>query len=114
VKLGSTESVYNSNFLGGTPALNRDDLLHYLKNQEFYYITKHLPDLKYLGAPLITHQGPFGIGFIAQNDYWIRFLKELRLYLNHPAPNRPDWIRHHIEEQDIPPTSIRYLNQLFT
>lgn len=109
------DSVFNSDFLSGsrTKGSAKADQLHYLKNQELYILAKHLPDLKYLGAPLKTVKGAYALGYIHPNPYWIAFLKELRDYIGHPKKGRLDVIAHHLQEGDLPPQSIQYLKGLY-
>ncbi len=108
-------SVFEKDLLHGEwkNSLDESDRNHFLDNQELYVIAKHLPDLKYLAAPLKTIKAAYGLGFIHPNPYWITFLKELRGYLGHPDVNRLDKISHHIEEGDLPPQSIQYLKDLY-
>ncbi|OGN94413.1 MAG: hypothetical protein A2Z75_03075 [Chloroflexi bacterium RBG_13_50_10] len=94
--------------------LNKDDLLHFYQNQELYIIAKHLPDLKYLGAPLKSIKGAYALAVIHPNPYWITFLKELRGYLGHPEKGKLDAISHHIDEGDLPVQSIQYLKGLYS
>ncbi len=108
------DTVFQSDFATyhGTN-LSNDDHMHYIRNQEFYLITKHLPDLKYLGVPLKTMRREYSLGLIFPNDYWIRFIKELRLYLSHPRPNTTDRIIDALTEKELPWNSADYLNQLY-
>jgi len=114
------DSVFKSDFFklsssrGLKNKLNKDDIGHFLKNQELYVIAKHLPDLKYLGAPLKTIKGAFAFGFIHPNPYWIMFFKELRGYLGHPQKGRVDIISDHIDKRDLPVQSIQYLEDLYS
>jgi hypothetical protein len=92
--------------------LNKDDLMHFLHDQELYVIAKYLADLKYLGAPLKRVKGAFGVAYFFPNPRWIDLFKQLRTYLGYPREGHLDIIRQHIEERDIPPSSISYLNGL--
>lgn len=94
--------------------LSDDDLKHYFKHQELYLIAKLLPDLKYLGAPLKFLKGAYAFGYIHPNPYWIEFFKEFRSYLQHPSENRLDFIKHKLDEGDLPVRSIQYLRGLYT
>ena len=95
--------------------LSPNDRDHYLKNRELYYITKYLPDIKYLGnfnSKYNLDDGwTFTISF--QNLYWIDFIKELRRYLNWPNPQGHDWIKSSIIERKIPDDAIAYLQKLY-
>jgi len=88
-------NVYNAPFLQQEldKILGKDDAIHFLKNQEFYIVAKHLADLKYLGAPLKSITGGYSIVFCSHNPYWIGFFRELRSYLNYPSSKEVDPIR---------------------
>ncbi len=109
------ESILESGFYSSTQPyrLEGDDLRHYGANQELYYVARMLPDLRYLGAPLRTIRGPYGLPTFARNSYWIGFLREIRSYLNYPRPDLQDVIWHHLEEGDLPAVSSAYLQQLY-
>lgn len=108
------ESVYKAEILTRThPNLVGDDLKHWFDNQELYIIVKHLADCKYFGAPLKTIKRAFAYGFIHPNDYWIHFIKEMRSYLGHPARNKLDIIRNHIDRGELPSQTTQYLKQLY-
>jgi hypothetical protein len=108
------DSVFNSDFIHKQAQdLSRDDMEHFLRNEEFYIIAKHLPGLKYYGVPPKPMEGMvFFVEF--PNPYWIGFLKELRKYLNHPKPNEFDFITITINQKILPNESVVFLNQLYT
>lgn len=89
------------------------DVDHYLKNQDFYMIAEHLMDLKYLGAPLKSIQGQYAYVFMGQHPCWIGFFKEMRAYLNHPAPGLNDTIQLALEVGDMSPRTRQYLEGLY-
>jgi hypothetical protein len=67
--------------------LNRDDFLHFLKYQELYLIVRHLPDLKYIGAPLKTANDQLAYAFSFPNEMWAQILQEVRRYLRLTQPS---------------------------
>ncbi len=109
------DSIYYSDFISDNGAsLSSVNCVQYLENQELYVILKHLPDIKYLGAPLRTvKEGQSAWVILSQNPYWISFLKELRHYLGYPLPNHHDWIKTCITQKSIPPSAIEYLTNLY-
>ena len=108
------DSVFAANlFSTPGPKLSLDDQRHFLLHQEFYLVMKLLPDLKYLGASMKLLQGPYGIGYLHPNEYWVRFFKRLRRYINHPSEDRLDIIRHLIEDGDLPAVGRTYLEKLY-
>jgi hypothetical protein len=92
--------------------LPREDLLHFLANQELYIICKYLPDLKYLGAPLKKLTGAFGMATASRNPAWAILFHDLRSYLGHPREGRIDIIRYYIEEGELPYGSVYFLKQV--
>jgi hypothetical protein len=60
--------IYNRDLLlSPFEGLNAEDTIHLGNNYELYIIAKHLPDLKYLGAPLKTVKGDSGLYLIYRN-----------------------------------------------
>jgi hypothetical protein len=108
------DSVYKSDFAHNQGKdLSKDDQKHFLLNEEFYFIAKHLADLKYIGAPFKSIVGGYALFITFPNDYWIGFLKELRKYLKHPRPNTLDLIKDCMDGKEIPDASISFLRQLY-
>lgn len=93
--------------------LSKEDIIHLGNNYELYVIAKHLPDLKYLGAPLKTMKGTAGLYLIHPHDYWIHFLKDIRHYLGHPAKGRRDIISFHMARSNMPPETVQFLQGLY-
>jgi hypothetical protein len=108
-------SVFEKNFLSAdvVKRLDKAELMHFLKNQEFYVIAKYLKDLKYLGAPLKSVKNAYAVGFVHPNPYWIEFLREIRDYIGHPQKDRQDIIANHLQAGDLPNQSINYLESLY-
>jgi hypothetical protein len=111
------DSILSSDFIHDAGAsLSPEDQTHYLENQEFYIIAKHLLDIKYIGTTFKTlnKSKKYSVwGMIDQNPYWLAFLKELRHYLGWPTSRRRDWIKFYIDEQRIPPSAAKYLGNLY-
>ncbi len=59
---------------------------NYITNQELYWISKYLVDIKYLWASHKKLPDTFSIFIRSCNPYWIEFFLELRSFLNWP-----DW-----------------------
>ena len=89
--------------------LDANDLGHFLENQELYVVTKYLPDLKYLGAPLKKIAGAYALGFVHPNPKWAELFRALRLYLGHPETGRADTIRHYTEAGVVSGASLQFL-----
>jgi hypothetical protein len=60
------------------------DYEHYIANQELYWISRHLADLKYLGTIHNTLPNTFAIMVRPCNPYWLTFFNELRDFLGWP------------------------------
>jgi hypothetical protein len=67
--------------------LDRDDFLHFLKYQELYLIVRHLPDLKYIGAPLKSANYQLAYAFSFPNEMWADILHGVRRYLRLTQPS---------------------------
>ncbi|MDQ3017647.1 MAG: hypothetical protein M3R25_13135 [Bacteroidota bacterium] len=93
--------------------LSHEDCIHFLENQEFYIVSKYLPDLKYLGAPLKKIKGAYAIPFACHNPYWIKFFKELRSYLEYPGVNSHNWFELSIEI-GVTISTEQYLKEFYT
>ncbi len=60
------------------------DYEHFIANQELYWISGHLADLKYLGTIHNTLPTTFSIMVMPCNPYWETFFNELREFLDWP------------------------------
>ncbi|MBL0145375.1 MAG: hypothetical protein IPP48_06085 [Chitinophagaceae bacterium] len=60
------------------------DYEEYIKNQEMYWVSKFLLDLKYLGTIHKSLPETFGIFIMSCNPYWLHFFIELRTFLGWP------------------------------
>jgi hypothetical protein len=111
------DTVFNSNFvLDQGRFLNEEDVKNFWENQEFYYVLKHLSDIKYIGSPLksksiVDNAGIWG--YHSHNPYWINFFKEIRQYLKYPTEHTMDWIKYFIESNEIPDSSKIFLKKLY-
>jgi hypothetical protein len=108
-------SVYDKPFLEEdiSTLYSQTDFMHYLKNQSFYIIAKHLMDLKYSGAPLKSIKKPYGIASVSLDPFWIEFLKELRTYLDYPSTGIIDKIKLAIESGELDSNAAEYLKELY-
>jgi len=109
------DSVFASDVMKGTldKRLSKDDQMHLLKNHTLYIVAKYLPDLKYLGVPMKTHKGPYALGYVHPDPYWIGFFKDMRSYLGYPPKDRADFIEQQLDMGDLPGPAIRYLQGLY-
>jgi hypothetical protein len=107
-------SILDCEFLNMTDAerLPREDLLHFIENQEFYVTCKYLADLKYIGAPLKKIKGAYALGSVSHNPKWAVLFHDLRSYLGYPREDRTDIIRHNIDTGDLPPVSVQFLKRV--
>jgi hypothetical protein len=108
-------SIYESNFVNGDfSGFKESDLEHYFENQELYYISKHLFDIKYIGAKQhsVDREGTIWLMSV-QNPYWIGFIKELRHYLGWPTLHHRDMIKEIIKTDELPFSANYYLQNLF-
>jgi hypothetical protein len=109
------DDMYNRDLLlSPFEGLNKEDTIHLGNNYELYIIAKHLPDLKYLGAPLKTMKGTAGLYLLYPNHFWTFFLKDIRRYLGHPRKGTRDIISYHIDRSALPPKTVQYLRELYT
>jgi hypothetical protein len=86
------------------------DIYNLMKHREFFVIADKLSDLKYLGAPRkkITN-----IGAEFQNDDWIEFVREIRLYLKYPSEGDIDTLKCYAERIEENVSAKRFIEQVF-
>ena len=94
--------------------LGKDDLIHFMENQEFYVVAKYLPDLKYIGAPLKRVARFRALVMMFPNFWWADLFRNLRIYLGHHGEGNLDVIRQHIEEECLPPASVEFLKKVLS
>jgi len=93
--------------------LSPEDRVNYIRHRELYIVFKMLPDLKYLGAPMKSVKGPYAMGEIFPNDYWIEYFRDMRAFLGHPAPKFQDAISNCLDEGELPQRSRQFLTRLY-
>jgi hypothetical protein len=84
------------NYMGGglvpMSAMTDPDYLHYIANQELYWISMYLADIKYLGTEHKTLPNAYGVFVRCANPYWVPFFREMRAHLCWPREN--SWLDH--------------------
>lgn len=63
--------------------LSDHEYLHYMANQELYWVSKFQKDLKYIGTSGEKMPSQFSFMVMERNPYWIPILKEMRSFLRH-------------------------------
>lgn len=108
------ESVMRADFVTseGLRELPTCDQLHFIRNQQFYLVAKHLPDLKYLGLPWKSRLGPYAFAESGRDPYWVEFFRALRAYLRHPPPQVTDLIRESLPH--VFPPARHYLERFLS
>jgi hypothetical protein len=106
--------------------LNADEsikLNHFRRYCEFYLIAENLQNLKYLGAPW-RHRNPYwrvppdSWSSCVPDDFWIKFVKEIRTYLGYAGSGQLDLIKRCLEDdsvrvEDLPHESRIYLSKIY-
>ncbi len=92
--------------------LPQSDVFHFLEYQELYIVSKHLADLKYLGAPLKSVKGAYALTYVFPNPMWAFLFREIRSYLGIPEEGQWDLIQYQIEVGFLPPASLEFLNEV--
>lgn len=93
--------------------LSEDDREAYFKCPELYLVAKYLSNLRYFWSPFRSIEGPYSMTYFHPNPFWIDFVREIRRYLGHPSPDCLDFVRHKIDEGDLPLRAVRYLQGLY-
>jgi len=107
------DSVFDADLFrrGFEKKLSKHDFKSYSKHPELYLIAKCLSDLKYFWTHLKSIES--GMTYYHPNPYWIEFIRELRRYLGHPSPGRMDFVKHKIDEGNLPFHAVQYLQGLY-
>lgn len=92
--------------------LGQNDLKHFLQYQEIYVVSKYLPDLKYLGAPMKRIAGAFAVGSWSRHPMWAELIRSIRQYLGHPVDGRIDKLQYFIDQADLPVASREFLRSI--
>jgi hypothetical protein len=109
------DHIFAMNLLDGRgfKRFSADDQKHLRQNRPLYAVFKHIQDLKYLGTPLKTHSGPWALGYVHPDPYWIEFVRTLRAYLGYPSQGRADRISQILEVGRLPDSAAAYLRELY-
>ncbi len=94
--------------------LKEANFRHYMENQEIYIVAKYLADLKYLGAPLKNVKGAFAFGVIYPNPIWTKLFRSFRKYLGHPSEGKLDLLAYHMENGELPKSSMQLLAEIIS
>jgi hypothetical protein len=92
--------------------MSKSERMNYIINQNFYIILKYLPDLKYAGAPLRILKGPYSMGTVSHDPYWIKFFAEIRTFLGFPSPTINHSIKLAVGSGTLTKTAEDYLTPL--
>lgn len=61
--------------------MSDEEYLHFVPNQELYWVAKFQKDIKYLGTTGNKMPTQYGVMVMSRNPHWIPILKELRNYI---------------------------------
>jgi hypothetical protein len=105
-------------FMTGGPIPFTDSLmsdpeyLHYLENQELYWVSKFQKDLKYIGTSGEKMPSQFSFMVMERNPYWIPILKEMRSFLRQGEPNETISISRIGHSKALPTEKESYLEAI--
>jgi hypothetical protein len=101
-----------SRFMTGGPipltdALMSDpEYLHYVPNQELYWVAKFQKDIKYFGTSGKYMPTQYGVTVMERNIYWVQLLRDLRSYIVHAPEIQSPQMQIHLNHNN-PPLYVR-------
>jgi hypothetical protein len=115
--LSSVEFLPNveSRFMTGGPIPFTADLmsdaeyLHFVPNQELYWVAKFQKDIKYLGTSGKKMPTQFSVFVMERNPYWIPILRELRDYVKDTSDAGNFQVKTFFGRSNVPPDVREYL-----
>ncbi len=98
---------------GGPPILSEElmrdkEYLHYISNQELYWVAKYQKDIKYLGTSGKPMPTQYSIMVMERNPYWISIFKELRNFIMDNS-NVSMYMESFLNSKTSPMFAVEYL-----
>ena len=86
--------------------LSEEDLAHLGVNFEWYFIFRHHNELRY---PV---EQPLSYFFSWPGDFWVKFFKDLRIFIGYPRSGGADHLVQVLEH--VPPNGRAYLSRIIS
>jgi hypothetical protein len=108
-----------SKFMTGGPIpfteniMSDPEYLHYIANQELYWVAKFQKDIKYLGTSGKKMPTQYAIMVMGRNPFWIPIMKEIRTYLT-DTPDTSFGINLFMRDSNAPDFAKKYIQGLFS
>jgi hypothetical protein len=91
--------------------MSDSEYIHYVANQELYWVSKFQKDIKYLGTSGKKMPTQYSILVMERNPYWISIMKEIRSYLL-DTPDNSFQMGLFFRRNNAPDFAIEYLKQI--
>jgi hypothetical protein len=89
--------------------LGKDDLVHFLQNQELYLLLRYHAEHVASGSLKRDPGASFPTGGYIPGPAWSALFGALRLYLGHPAAGEADEIVENLAQSKLPAFSVTFL-----
>jgi hypothetical protein len=105
-------------FMTGGPIPFTDSLmsdveyLHFVPNQELYWVAKFQKEIKYLGTTGKSMPTQYSVTVMERNPYWVPIIKELRMYLKNSPEPESFQMNFYLSRNNVPEFAREYLNQI--
>jgi hypothetical protein len=105
-------------FMTGGPIPFTDEImsdieyLHFVSNQELYWVAKFQKDVKYLGTSGKKMPTQYSVLVMERNPYWIPIIKELRDYIKDSMPGESLHISKFLSEENKNHFAYSFINAI--
>ncbi|PZO38333.1 MAG: hypothetical protein DCF19_16780 [Pseudanabaena frigida] len=88
------------------------EYLHFVPNQELYWVAKFQKDIKYLGTTGRRMPTQYSILVMERNPYWLPIMRELRGYIQDTRNEESFHMASFLSRPNSPPFALEYLRQI--
>jgi hypothetical protein len=88
------------------------EYLHFVPNQELYWVAKFQKDIKYLGTTGRRMPTEYSVVVMERNPYWLPIMRELRGYIQDTTNVESFHMSSFLSRPNSPPFALEYLRQI--
>ena len=92
--------------------MSDEEYLHFVPNQELYWVAKFQKEIKYLGTTGKNMPTQYSVLVMERNPYWVPIMRELRTYLNDSTDAESFQMSSFLSRNNAPEFAREYLRKI--
>jgi hypothetical protein len=88
------------------------EYLHFVPNQELYWVAKFQKDIKYFGTTGKKMPTQYSVFVMERNPYWVPIIRELRTYIKDTPNVEPFQMTSFLNRTNAPQFALEYLTKI--